>query len=146
MQVLGRRVVELDCAGHSMCVQFYVYDDIPFPWVSVSRLLIQDFWTVMSKDFMALMTPNHQTVPIARQGTLVHLTPTVISMIATQDPEVSWRCAVSCRNLKLRGMADLQDCEYAHLAKIADLTAVSASEHQDFWKTHEADGRLVRHI
>ena len=31
--------------------------------VGVSRFLIQDFWPVMAKDFMALMTPTDRTVP-----------------------------------------------------------------------------------
>ena len=46
LSILGRRVVELDCGGHSLCVQFYVCDNIPFPLVSVSRFLLQDFWTL----------------------------------------------------------------------------------------------------
>ena len=61
-----------------MCVHLFVCDNIPFPLVSVSRFLMQDFWTVVSKEFMALMTPNHQSGPIVRQGKLVYLTPTVI--------------------------------------------------------------------
>ena len=78
LQVLGRRVVEPYCDGHSMCVQLYVCDSIPSPLVSVSRFLIQDFWTVVSKDFLTLMIPSHQAVFLVRQGTLVYLTPTVI--------------------------------------------------------------------
>ena len=78
LQVLGRRVVELDCNGHSMCVQVNLCDNIPFPLVSVSRFLIQDFWTVISNGFMALMTSHSQTVPIVRHGAVEYLTPTVI--------------------------------------------------------------------
>ncbi|CAE7288670.1 unnamed protein product, partial [Symbiodinium sp. KB8] len=39
--------VQLDC-GYSLSVQFYVCTGIPFPPVNVARLLLQDFWTVMS--------------------------------------------------------------------------------------------------
>ena len=63
LQVLGRRVVKLDCDGPSMCVQFYVCDNITFPLVSVSRFLIQDFWTVMSKTLS--MLPSIKLFPLS---------------------------------------------------------------------------------
>ena len=38
--VQGRKIVQLDCCnGHSLSVQFYVCTGIPFPLVSVARLL-----------------------------------------------------------------------------------------------------------
>ena len=50
--------MQLDCGnGHSLSVQFYVCTGIPFPLVSVARLLLQDFWTVMAKDYLALIDP-----------------------------------------------------------------------------------------
>ena len=74
--------MQLDCGnGQSLSVQFYVCTGIPFPLVSVARLLLQDFWTVMAKDYMALIDPTGNPVPIVRQGTLVYLTPTVIPYI-----------------------------------------------------------------
>ena len=134
-----------------MCVQFYVCDNIPFPLVGVSRLLIQDFWTVMSKDFMALMTPNHQALPIVRQGALAYLTPTVIPYDRYSGPKTeleicSLRQEIDLTSLdsELRGISDVQNCQYDHLSKIADLIAAS-SGHPDFWKVHEIAGRLVRH-
>ena len=79
LDVQGRKIVQLDCGnGHSLSVQFYVCTGIPFPLVSVARLLLQDFWTVMAKDYMALIDPTGNPVPIVRQGTLWYLTPTVI--------------------------------------------------------------------
>ena len=79
LDVQGRKIVQLDCGnGHSLSVQFYVCTGIPFPLVSVARLLLQDFWTVMAKDYLALIDPMGNPVPIVRQGTLVYLTPTVI--------------------------------------------------------------------
>ena len=69
LDVQGRKIVQLDCGnGHSMSVQFYVCTGIPFPLVSVARLLLQDFWTVMAKDYMALIDPTGNPVPIVRQG------------------------------------------------------------------------------
>ena len=69
--------MQLDCGnGLSLRVQFYVCTGIPFPLVSVARLLLQDFWTVMAKDYLALIDPTGNPVPIVRQGTLVYLTDT----------------------------------------------------------------------
>ena len=35
LDIIGKRVVELDCGGHSLCIHFYVCQSIPFPLVSV---------------------------------------------------------------------------------------------------------------
>ena len=43
LDIIGKRVIELDCEGHSMCVHFYVCQSIPFPFVSVARFRLQDF-------------------------------------------------------------------------------------------------------
>ena len=40
----------------SLCVHWH--SGILFPLVSVARLLLQDFWTVMAKDYMALIDPT----------------------------------------------------------------------------------------
>ena len=57
--------MQLDCGnGHSLSVQFYVCTGIPFPLVSVARLLLQDFSTVMAKDYLALVGPMGNPVPI----------------------------------------------------------------------------------
>ena len=133
LQVLGRRVVELDCDGHSMCVQFYVCDNVPFPLVSVSRFLIPDFWAVTSKDFMGLMTPNHQIVSTVRQGALVYLTPTAIPYDRYSGPRTELEICSLTQDIdltsmdsELRGVSDAQDCQYDHLSKIADLIAASS--------------------
>eukprot|EP00439_Symbiodinium_sp_Y106_P072288 s1838_g13.t1 len=65
LEVQGRKIVQLDCGnGHSLSVQFYVCTGIPFPLVSVARLLLQDFSTVMAKDYLALIGPMGNPVPI----------------------------------------------------------------------------------
>eukprot|EP00439_Symbiodinium_sp_Y106_P003664 s7597_g1.t1 len=44
LDVQGRKIVQPDCGnGHPLSVQFYVCTGIPFPLVSVARLLLQDF-------------------------------------------------------------------------------------------------------
>ena len=67
MRKVGR-LVQLDCGnGHSLSVQFYVCTGILFPLVSVARLLLQDFWTVMVKDYITLIDPTGNPVPIVRR-------------------------------------------------------------------------------
>ena len=70
--------MEFHCNGHSLCVQFYVCNNIPFPLVRISEFLLQDFETIMSKNFIALMTPIRRTVLIVRQGISVYLISIVI--------------------------------------------------------------------
>ena len=117
LDVQGRKIVQLDCGnGHSLSVQFYVCTGIPFPLVSVARLLLQDFWTVMAKDYLALIDPMGKPVPIVRQGTLVYLTPTVIpcrgrcgKMAASCLPESMTEIENRLGSLELRGVSDMHD-------------------------------------
>ena len=132
LDIIGKRVVELDCGGHSLCIHFYVCQSIPFPLVSVARFLLQDFWTIMSRNFMALMTPTCKAVPIVRQGTLVYLTPTIVpykdsdcryteahisSIMSDLDLE-------DC-DVELRGITDVTDNDYDHIAQIHSLIAAA---------------------
>lgn len=67
----SRKIVQLDPGnGHALSVQFYVCSGILLPLVSVARLLLQDFWTVMAKNYLALIEPTGNPVPIVRQETL----------------------------------------------------------------------------
>ena len=133
LDILGKRIIELDCNGHSLCVQFCVCKSIPFPLVSVSRFLLQDYWTIMSKNFMALMTPNNRTVPIVRQGTLVYLTPTVINYDSYSGPrsEIEINALMqdvdlSSLHSELRGITDaVEDLQYDHLSKISSLISAA---------------------
>ena len=71
--------MQLDCSiGQSLSVQFYVCTGMPFPLVSIADLLLQDFWTVEARDYLALIDSTRNPHPILRHGTLVYLTPTVI--------------------------------------------------------------------
>ncbi|CAE7827922.1 unnamed protein product, partial [Symbiodinium sp. CCMP2456] len=54
LDVQGRKIVQLDCGnGHSLSVQFYLCSGIP---------------TAMAKDFLAMIDPTGNPVPIVRQG------------------------------------------------------------------------------
>ena len=138
LNIVGKRIIELDCGGHSMCVHFYVCEGIPFPLVSVSRFLLQDFLTIMSRDYMALLTPHGKTVPILRQGTLlVYLTPTIIpfaqAIVPTTEIEI---CSLlddldlSGLTGNLRGVSDVIDGSYDHMSRIVELIAASEGQGQ----------------
>ena len=159
LNILGKRVVELDCNGHSLCIQFYVCENIPFPLVSVSRFLLQDFWTVMSRDFMALITPTGLPVPIVRQGTLVYLTPTVIPFSSSDAPkselEINSLMAeidLTALDVELRGVTDIADLAYDHVSKISSLIAAAQKgrqkqnfKHMDYWEVDDKAHQLIRH-
>ena len=149
----GRLSVQLDCGnGHSLSVQFYVCTGIPFPLVSVARLLLQDFWTVMAKDYLALIHPMGNPVPIVRQGTLVYLCPTVIPyavadaarMAASCLPEVMDGIENELGSLELRGVTDMEDGSIDHLFQIGALIAAAqemkAKEgyRWDMWEVNES--------
>ena len=161
LDVQGRKIVQLDCGnGHSLIVQFYVCTGIPFPLVSVARLLLQDFWTVMAKDYLALIDPMGNPVPIVRQGTLVYLCPTVIPyavadaarMAASCLPEVMHSIENQLGSLELRGVTDMEDGSIDHLFQIGALIAVAqemkAKEgyRWDMWEVNESALKLIRHV
>ena len=134
LDVQGRKIVLLDCGnGHSLSVQFYVCTGIPFPLVSVARLLLQDFWTVMAKDYLALIDPMGNPVPIVRQGTLVYLCPNVIPyavadaarMAASCLPDVMDGVENELGSLELRGVTDMEDGSIDHLFQIGALIAAA---------------------
>ena len=154
LEVQGRKIVQLDCGnGHSLSVQFYVCTGTPFPLVSVTRLLLQDFWTVMTKDYLALIDPTGNPVPIVRQGTLVCLTPTVIpyavadaaKMAASCLPEVMTGIELELGAVELHGVSDMRDSSIDHVFQfqigvpIAAAQGMKAKEGYkwDMWEIYE---------
>ena len=125
----------------------------------------------MAKDFMALMTPSNQTVPIVRQGTLVYLTPTVIPYSAYSGPRTELEISslmddldLETIDLELRGITDSTHCEYDHLSKISSLVAMAqararskpafartvaakrkATKNMDYWEIDDPNCLLIRH-
>ena len=74
---MGRKLIRYDAAGVTLFTNHYVCD-VPFCIVSVARMLLQDFCTVLSKDSMKLLTPQRASVDITRHGTLLYLTPEIV--------------------------------------------------------------------
>ena len=113
----------------------------------------------MAKDYMALIDPTGNPVPIVRQGTLVYLTPTVIPygvanaarLAAMCLPEVMSGIEEELGALELRGVSDVHDCSIDHLCQIGALIAsaqgMRSSEggRQDTWEVNETELKLIRH-
>ena len=153
--------MQLDCGnGHSLSVQFYVCTGIPFPLVSVGRLMLQDFWTVMAKDYLALIDPIGNPVSIVRQGTLIYLCPTVIPyavadaarMAASCLPEVMDGIENELGSVELRGVTDMNDGSIDHLFQIGALIAAAQEAKSkegyrwDTWEVNESNLKLIRHV
>ena len=77
LNIIGRKLIRYDAAGVTLFTKYYVCD-VPFCIVSVARMLLQDFCTVLSKDSMKLLTPQRASVDITRHGTLLYLTPEIV--------------------------------------------------------------------
>ena len=83
----------------------------------------------MAKDYMALIDPTGNPVPIVRpvrQGTLVYLTPTVIPYVVANAARLAAMCLPDVMSgieeelgaLELRGVSDVHDCSIDHLCQI----------------------------
>ena len=95
---------------------------------------------------MALMTPTCKAVPIVRQGTLVYLTPTIVPY---KDSDVRYTEAhisaimseldLEDCDVELRGITDVTDNDYDHIAQIHSLIAAakdkSKNAHLRHWRT-----------
>ena len=76
LNIIGRKLIRYDAPETRLYINYYVCD-VPFCIVSVARLLLQDFCTVLTKDSMKLLTPQRASVDITRHGTLLYLTPDI---------------------------------------------------------------------
>ena len=77
LNIIGRKLIRYDASGVTLFTNYYVCD-VPFCIVSVARMLLQDFCTVLTEDSMKLLTPQHDSVDITRHGTLLYLTPDIV--------------------------------------------------------------------
>ena len=114
----------------------------------------------MAKDYLALMDPIGNPVPIVRQGTLIYLCLTVIPyavadaarMAPSCLPEVMSGIENELGSVELRGVTDMNDGSIDHLfqigALIAAAQAVKAKEgyRWDMWEVNESDLKLIRHV
>ena len=76
LNVIGRKLIRYDTPGAVLFINYYVCD-VPFCIVSVARMLLQDFCTVVTKDSMKLLTPQRTSRDITRHGTLLYLAPDI---------------------------------------------------------------------
>ena len=77
LNIVGRKLIKYDANGVTLYVNYYVCD-VPFCLVSVARLLLQNYCAVLGKDYMKLVTPQEETIPVTRHGTLLYLTPSMV--------------------------------------------------------------------
>ena len=76
LTIYGRRLVRYNCDRVYLTVNYYVCD-VPFCLVSVTRMVLQGFWTVLGKDCLMLLTPEGEKISITGHGTLLYLTPSL---------------------------------------------------------------------
>ncbi|CAE7429174.1 unnamed protein product [Symbiodinium sp. CCMP2456] len=114
----------------------------------------------MAKDYLALIDPTGNPVPIAREGTLVYLTPTVIPyavadaarMAASCLPEVMTGIENQLGSVELRGVSDMHDGSIDHLFQIGALIAAAQGMKMnegyrwDMWEVNESELKLIRHV
>ena len=77
LNIVGRKLIKYDSDGVTLFVNYYVCD-VPFCLVSVARPLLQDYCAVLGKGYMKLVTPQEETIPVTRHGTLWYLTPHMV--------------------------------------------------------------------
>ena len=114
----------------------------------------------MAKDYLALIDPTGNPVPIVRQGTLVYLTPTVIPyavadaarMAASCLPDVMTGIEKQLGSVELRGVSDMHDGSIDHLFQIGALIAAAQGMKMnegyrwDMWEVNEPELKLIRHV
>ena len=145
LNITGRKLIRYDAAGVTLFTNYYVCD-VPFCIVSVARMLLQDFCTVLSKDSMKLLTPQRASVDITRRGTLLYLTPEIVPY-HTDMKEVEQELDQYMNTLDI------------DMSKVPELpTGVDAGEqlkalinalkptyyHTDVWQLDEANCTLTR--
>ena len=80
LNIYGRRLVGMKVGDVEFHMHFYV-TDIPYPIVSVGRLLSQGYTAVLGSDTQALQAPDGQTIPVSREGSLLFLKPEILPFV-----------------------------------------------------------------
>ena len=65
LTIYGRRLVRYNCGGVYLNANYYVCD-VLFCLVSVARMFLQGFWTVLGKGCLMLLTPEGEKVSITQ--------------------------------------------------------------------------------
>ena len=145
LNIIGRKLIRYDAAGVTLFTNYYVCD-VPFCIVSVARMLLQDFCTVLSKDSMKLLTPQRDSVDITRHGRLLYLTPEIVPY-HTDMKEVEQRLDQYMSTLDI-DMSKVPELPTGVDAVEQLKTLINALKptyyHTDVWQLDEANHTLTR--
>ena len=145
LNIIGRKLIRYDAPETVLYINYYVCD-VPFCIVSVARLLLQDFCTVLTKDSMKLLTPQRASVDITRHGTLLYLTPDIAPYhpdMKKVEEELDQR--MSTLDIDMTKVPELPTGVDAveQLKSLID-TLKSTCYHTDVWQLDEANHTLTR--
>ena len=145
LNIIGRKLIRYDAPETVLYINYYVCD-VPFCIVSVARLLLQDFCTVLTKDSMKLLTPQRASVDITRHGTLLYLTPDIApyhSDMKIVEEELDQH--MNTLDIDMTKVPELPTGVDAveQLKSLID-TLKSTCYHTDVWQLDEANHTLTR--
>ena len=145
LNIIGRKLIRYDAPETVLYINYYVCD-VPFCIVSVARLLLQDFCTVLTKDSMKLLTPQRASVDITRHGTLLYLTPDIApyhSDMKIVEEELDQH--MNTLDIDMTKVPELPTGVDAveQLKSLID-TLKSTCYHTDVWQLDEAKHTLTR--
>ena len=86
LNIYGRRLVGMKIGDVEFHMHFYV-TDIPYPIVSVGRLLAQNYTATLGKEMLTLHAPDGKNLPVEREGSLLFLKPEILPFVK-QDFEL----------------------------------------------------------
>ena len=148
LNIVGRKLIKYDSDGVTLFVNYYVCD-VPFCLVSVARLLLQDYCAVLGKGYMKLVTPQEETIPVTRHGTLLYLTPHMVPY----DAEQMTHCEQALEEYMNTLDVDLNAVDIPAVDPGTDAveqlkTLINAIQpryyHTDTWQLDEANCTLTR--
>ncbi|OLP95901.1 hypothetical protein AK812_SmicGene21924 [Symbiodinium microadriaticum] len=86
LNIYGRRPVGMKIGDVEFHMHIYV-TDIPYPIVSVGRLLAQNYTATLGKEMLTLHAPDGKNLPVEREGSLLFLKPEILPFVK-QDFEL----------------------------------------------------------
>ena len=145
LNIIGRKLIRYDAPETRLYINYYVCD-VPFCIVSVARMLLQDFCTVLTKDSMKLLTPQRAPVDITRHGTLLYLTPDIVPYhpdMKIVEEELDQH--MSTLDVDMTKVPELPtEVDAVEQLKSLINTLKSTCYHTDVWQLDEANHTLTR--
>ena len=145
LNIIGRKLIRYDTPETVLYINYYVCD-VPFCIVSVARLLLQDFCTILTKDSMKLLTPQRASVDITRHGTLLYLTPDVAPYhpdMKKVEKELDQH--MSTLDIDMTKVPELPTgVDAVEQLKLLINTLKSTQYHTDLWQLDEVNHTLTR--